>query len=286
MSYVIIHLHIRLIVQKYLRGGMFVIELGFSKRDIVVPICKDSTEVLIRAAVEGSMGRVWVAKLGDPKFCLLKTGNHAYTVGLIPKGERALNLRATIIKECDHAYITPTTEAWAIWLEDNLDCNYRKISRYAFKREEQHFDRDILCSFADKIPEGMRMKRIDKHSYRQALREEWSYDFVANFGTEEKFLEYGMGYVIYKGSELVSGCSAYGFAKGMMEITVSTKKEYRRRGLALAAASKFILDCMDKGLYPNWDAASLVSVSLAQKLGYVFDKEYKVFQIDIGGLDD
>lgn len=259
------------------------IELGFSKRDIVIPLCKDSSEVLVRSAMEGSMGRVWVARLEEPTFCLLKIGNHAYTVGLVPKGERALNLRATLLKECDHAYINPTDETWAIWLEDNLNCNYRKISRYAFKKNEQHFEEDVLNSFIERLPKPMRMKRIDKHSYRQALKEEWSHDFVANFGSEEKFLEYGMGYVIYKGNELVSGCSAYGFSAGMMEITVATKKEYRRRGLALAAASKFILDCMEKGLYPNWDAASLISVSLAEKLGYVFDKEYKVFQIDAGG---
>ena len=53
-----------------------------------------------------------------------------------------------------------------------------------------------------------------------------------------------------------------------------------RSGLALAAAASFILDCMDKGIYPNWDAGNLQSVELAKKLVYIFDKEYKVFQID------
>lgn len=256
------------------------IELSYSKRDVVIPLCKDSKDVLVRSAMEGSMGRVWVAKLNDPKFCLIKLGNYAFLLGLAPKGARMMDLRATIIKECNHAYITPSNELWDLWLEGNLDCNYRKISRYAIKKDEQNFDKLVLKEYIKKIPAGMKIERIDRHSYKSALKEPWSNDFVANFENENKFLEYGMGYVIYKGSELVSGCSAYGFSEGMMEVTVATKKEYRRKGLALAAAASFILDFMDKGIYPNWDAGNLQSVELAKKLGYIFDKEYKVFQID------
>jgi len=256
------------------------IELSYSKRDVVVPLCKDSKDVLVRSAMEGSMGRVWVAKLNDPKFCLIKVGNYAFLLGLTPRGARMMDLRATLIKECNHAYITPSNDLWDIWLEENLDCNYRKLSRYAIKRDEQHFNKKVLKEYVKNIPAGMKIERIDKNSYNDALKEAWSNDFVSNFENENKFLEYGMGYVIYKGDELVAGCSAYGFSEGMMEVTVATKKEYRRQGLALAAAARFILDCIDKGIYPNWDAANLQSVELAKKLGYVFDKEYKVFQID------
>jgi hypothetical protein len=34
------------------------------------------------------------------------------------------------------------------------------------------------------------------------------------------------------------------------------------------------LKCLERGLYPNWDAHTRESLALAQKLGYVFDREY------------
>ena len=50
-------------------------------------------------------------------------------------------------------------------------------------------------------------------------------------------------------------------------------------GLALAVCAKLILTCLDKGLYPSWDAANLASVSLARKLGYQPGHHYEVFYL-------
>lgn len=64
-----------------------------------------------------------------------------------------------------------------------------------------------------------------------------------------------------------------------IEITIGTKNEYRRKGLALAVASRLILDCAERNIYPRWDASNIESVELAEKLGYHFDKEYEVYSI-------
>ena len=65
----------------------------------------------------------------------------------------------------------------------------------------------------------------------------------------------------------------------MMEVEVGTRKDYRRQGLALACSAAFLLECLDRGIYPNWDAANEQSVGLAEKLGYVFHREYQVYQL-------
>lgn len=39
------------------------IELGRKKRQAIQSICEESKEVLIRGAMEGTVGRVWVPKL-------------------------------------------------------------------------------------------------------------------------------------------------------------------------------------------------------------------------------
>ena len=41
-----------------------------------------------------------------------------------------------------------------------------------------------------------------------------------------------------------------------------------------------ILSCLDEGLYPSWDAANWLSVMLAEKLGYKFDREYFVYVVE------
>ena len=45
-------------------------------------------------------------------------------------------------------------------------------------------------------------------------------------------------------------------------------EDLRRRGLALSCGARLILTCLDRGLYPSWDAANLESVALARRLGY------------------
>ena len=40
-----------------------------------------------------------------------------------------------------------------------------------------------------------------------------------------------------------------------------------------------LLQCLEEGLYPSWDAQNMNSVYLAEKLGYEFDHEYTVYEV-------
>ncbi len=65
----------------------------------------------------------------------------------------------------------------------------------------------------------------------------------------------------------------------MMEIQVATRREYCRQGLALACSAAFLLECLQKDIIPNWDATNQQSVDLAEKLGYMYEREYQVYQL-------
>ena len=136
-----------------------------------------------------------------------------------------------------------------------------------------------LKRYKDAIPQRIRIKRIDERLYHLAMKEEWSRDLCANFENFEHFETHGFGYVAVKGHKIVSGCSAYGASDGMMEVQVDTRKDYRRQGLALACSAAFVLECLEKEIIPNWDAANQQSVELAEKLGYVYQREYQVYQL-------
>ncbi|MCR2023895.1 GNAT family N-acetyltransferase, partial [Blautia pseudococcoides] len=47
----------------------------------------------------------------------------------------------------------------------------------------------------------------------------------------------------------------------------------------LCCAAQLILDYLERGLYPSWDAQNPASVALSEKLGYHFDKEYTVCEV-------
>ena len=55
--------------------------------------------------------------------------------------------------------------------------------------------------------------------------------------------------------------------------------ELIEKGLAYACGAKLILECLEEGLYPSWDAQNKWSVALAEKLGYHFSHEYVAYEI-------
>ena len=55
--------------------------------------------------------------------------------------------------------------------------------------------------------------------------------------------------------------------------------EERRKGLATICCSALILDCLEEGLYPSWDAQNMNSVRMAEKLGYEFSHEYAAYEV-------
>jgi len=130
------------------------------------------------------------------------------------------------------------------------------------------------------LPEGYAFRRIDSEVYDLCLKEELFKDCVSVFGLKEKYLELGRGFVIMKDGKIVSAASSYSRYRKGIDIEIDTVKEERRKGLGSAVAAKLILQCLDEGLYPAWDAANKLSVRLAEKLGYRFGREYICYGMD------
>ena len=90
----------------------------------------------------------------------------------------------------------------------------------------------------------------------------------------------GKGFAIFKDHRLVAGASSYASYNRGIEIEIDTRAGWRRQGLALACGARLILECLELGLYPSWDAHTWASVQLAQKLGYHLDHEYLTYIIE------
>lgn len=96
------------------------VELGRMKRQTIEELCRENNEVLVRGAVDGTIGRVWVPQLGNSSYCLIVVGDFAYLMGLPPKGERALDLKTQIYQSAPRAYIYPQNGRWEIGWKKNL----------------------------------------------------------------------------------------------------------------------------------------------------------------------
>ena len=230
----------------------------------------DWKEPMILSALQGVMGSVYgnedSAMAAAVDFCFYAGKPDAQLIAFWPK-ECKRNLRLLI----------PQNEQWQAAMEQTLGEGLKKVSRYCMEKTPEKFDRAYLQQLADSLPEGYTYRSFDKALYEQILQEQWGKSLVASYDDYSHFERMGKGLAVMCGEKMAAGISSYCSFNGGYELEINTHDDFRRKGLGIACAAKFILECLELGLYPNWDAANESSLRMAQKLGYILDKEYVAY---------
>ena len=226
-------------------------------------------DTMIRSCLQQVMGKILVTDAKEPKAACAHLGCFAFYAGK-PDEEMVRN------KPEGFLIMTPQNEGWAKLIEQ-CHPTAQKVTRYAMRKDTE-FNLQKLQKIISLLPEGYELKQIDGELYGLCLKNPLTTDFVANFGSKEKFMELGLGFVILKNGEIISGASSFSRYCGGIEIEVDTAESERRQGLASIACAALILKCLEMGLYPSWDAQNLTSVHLAEKLGYQFGHEYQDYE--------
>jgi GNAT superfamily N-acetyltransferase len=235
-------------------------------------------ETLIWSCLQGYMGNAWADNSENPQSAQIITGDFCFFAG-IPNIELVRNIPDSFSSK--YILMVPHTDEWGTMIEAAYRNSFNKFMRHAIKKEPEVFDRKQLGSNVKNLPFEYAVKMIDKEIFHRTRSEEWSKDLCSQFPSYREYEKYGLGAAILRGDELVSGAASYSVYNGGIEIEIDTKPEYRRRGLALACASKLILECLDRNLYPSWDAANKESVALSEKLGYHFERKYVTYSIPV-----
>jgi len=230
-------------------------------------------ETLIYSALQKVMGKVFVTDLENPKSAFAFTGVFGFYAGE-PDEELVRN------KPAGFVIMVPHNDAWAKLIEDVYP-DARKVTRYAIKKDTK-FDVEALKKNLELLPEGYELKNIDDKLYDMCWENPVTAEFVAVFGSKERYLELGRGVMILKDGKFVSGASSYTRYNEGIEIEVDTIESERRKHLALVSCSALILRCLEEGLYPSWDAHNMMSVGMAEKLGYEFSHEYIAYEVASG----
>ncbi|MDD6795239.1 MAG: GNAT family N-acetyltransferase [Clostridiaceae bacterium] len=233
-------------------------------------------ETLIWSCLEDIMGQAYAENIDEPKSAQILIGDFCFFSGK-PNKELIKNKP----KDCksDFIIMIPQNEEWARLIEDAYKENATKVKRYAIKKEPDVFDLDKLNNIVSRIDESFELRMVNEELYNQVISNEWSKDLCSQFVDYKDYKERGIGVVAVKDGVIVSGASSYTVYSKGIEIEIDTRKDYRRRKLALACGAKLILECLKKGLYPSWDAQNKESVALAEALGYHFDKEYIAYEV-------
>ena len=226
-------------------------------------------ETMVWSCLQGVMGRAEAN--ADGSAAMIVNRDFVFLAG---KPDPALLAKAS------GPILVPRTEDWNGPIEAVFGKRAVKESRYAIKKEPDVFDREHLEHLAAALPEGYTLRMIGEDLIPVLLGEGWSKDFCSAFDSPADCCRRGVGVVAMYEGVPVAGAGSYSVYRGGIEVEIDTREDHRRRGLAAACGARLILECLDRGLYPSWDAIDLRSVALAEKLGYHRGEEYTTYWLE------
>lgn len=254
-------------------------ELSKGERMCLWPLIEGWQETLLWSCLQGHMGRAWADGPEAPQSARILVGDFFFFAG---RPNRALAAMEEGFG--GFAILTPQTKAWEDLLEAVWGNRAERAVRWAIRKEPDVFDRARLHALAAALPEGFLLRAMDQALCEQAAAMDWSRDLCSQFDGIQDYVNRGIGMAAVYNGRLVSGASSYTVYDGGIEIEIDTDPAFRNRGLATACGAALILQCLDRGLYPSWDAHDLRSVHLAEKLGYHRAGPYPVFLLQISSV--
>ena len=237
---------------------------------------EDWQETLIWSCLQGVMGHLYVTDREHPDCAMALIGDFCFFAG-----EPNRELVAFKPEGCQQNFLimVPQNDEWADLIEEVYGVRARKVERYAIMKEPDVFDRGHLQRIVDGKAMEYELQMIDEPLFWKCKEIPWCRDWVSQYDTYKFYQQRGLGVVLLHDGEVVSGASSYSSYIDGIEIEIDTREDYRSQGLASVCGAKLILERLDRGWYPSWDAQNLVSVALAEKLGYHFDHAYVAYEI-------
>jgi len=261
-------------------------ELTGDRRALAAPVFADMDDTAIISCIQNYPGtHLWVDDPQSPScaHALIGgagegTGGFSFLAGDVTS-PAARELAAVWPRENKgDCIIVPENEEWARLVEEIFPSGERQ-TRYCTSKTEHRFDMDALKNMcADPAPD-LQVVRVTADMHGRLYEQQWSRDLVANFPDGQTYQRMAVGFACLYEGEIVGAASCYSSYDKGFEVEIDTRVDFRRRGIARACAANIVLYALENGLYPSWDAANLMSLGLAQSLGYIPAGEYCAYFI-------
>ena len=158
------------------------------------PLFDGWQETMVWSCLQGVMGKMYADSLESPASAMDLLGDFCFLAGaMFGKGRQ------------DFMIMVPKDEGWAALIEKYLAGKADKVTRYAIKKEPDIFHRGMLQAAIERLPEGYVLQMIDEALFWRCKEIKWCGDWVAQYEDYAEYQKYGLGAVIMKEGEPVSG---------------------------------------------------------------------------------
>jgi GNAT superfamily N-acetyltransferase len=225
----------------------------------------------IDCVIEGQMGKAFVDDLTRPTAYRITIGPFWYFAG-----EARSEGGSEMLKDFPaYALLMPSPDPWLEAAQEVHGSRLQPFTRYSFSTSR--LSSEHLANILKDSRYGDRIVPIGMDFATKLAAQAESYLEISDFDSVKDFVERGTGYAAVGGDQVMGvAYSSLVCSKGI-EVSIYVDEPYRRQGVATALGSKLLLDCLQKSLRPNWDAANPESCKLAMKLGYSFVESYDAY---------
>lgn len=226
---------------------------------------------MLRYGLASDLGRIVVSENSETAFYEL--GNFLFLAGRLDADfwkeyKEKIGLAEKILISED--------KNWQDYLEKEQELI--SFTRYAFSNQAS-FSRKHLEEKLRKLPSEDQIAPMNQDIYDQLGQKDWSRDLQGDFSCFDDFDQSGgFGFVIIRKEEVIAAVSTGLVYKKAIEVEIATSPVYQRQGLALILGAKMVLESLNRGIFPLWDAHNEASKKIAEKLGYHSLASYPAYE--------
>lgn len=250
-------------------------QLPKSKYETVKKIFKDwEYNVRVTSVIEkNTKGNIWVDNVKNPSTVLVWSYFDMFTLGGCETNEEFNSeLEDFIIKKINPQAQAVNLNFFAVQLyprepwEDMITDLFKRPLAINYEYQFE-FNYEKYKKSSKLLRHGFSLFNVNhllnsNERLKNKIEETWV--------SLDKFAEKGFGYCIVHRDEIISTCTSRHVGGNQHNISIITKKEYRGKGFATAAAKAFISHCLAHQGTPVWkaDESNTASLRLAKTLGF------------------
>ena len=246
------------------------LELNKANRLELARVFRDHKRVdySIDCVIEGQMGKAFVDDLASPSAYCIVIGPFWYFAGAArsPGGRQMMRAFPR------YNLLMPSPPDWVDLAKEIFGQHLQPFTRYTFSAAG--LSQEHLTALLQKSEYSARVVRIDAEVAEQMAVQEDGFLDLSDFDSVQDFTERGIGFTIRDGQKFMGVAYSSLVCSTGIEVSVFIDEPYRQKGVATAISSKLMLECLQRGLRPNWDAANPESCKLAERLGFSMIETY------------
>lgn len=233
---------------------------------------------IVGAVLAGhTKGKIFLRALADSRVGFVYNNGFCVLAGAVADevfAKQCLNWLYRHLQQ-DFFILYPGHESWLPVLDAVAVTSVKKVGRIVYRFDKSSF---VAQNFPPSLSGDFSLARMDAALMRATA--DSSYPWAREtWPSEMHFERHGLGFCVLTRGGIASLCYSV-FVSGLhREIDIFTAKPFRRQGLAKAAASAYLQECLVQGLKPGWNCFkdNRPSRELAEVLGFVPASEFSVY---------